>query len=199
MTTLRGLLVLFLVAVLSACGGGDEPTEDSNEASPTESAAAPGEPTGATSTDAATPSTQTNAPEPVDAPATVPLSFVGPGGQQVTFDVELAADAPTRQVGLMNRTEMPADAGMLFLFPADSSGGFWMKNTHIPLQIAFLSAEGEIVDILEMVPCEDDPCPIYTPSGAYRYALEVNSGALDEAGVDESWHVDLPADLPDAS
>jgi uncharacterized protein len=80
---------------------------------------------------------------------------------------------------------MPEDAGMLFLFPAEHSGGFWMKNTLIPLSIAFVDADGRIVRILDMEPCRADPCPIYDPSVAYRSALEVNRGAFAEWGVVE--------------
>jgi uncharacterized protein len=120
----------------------------------------------------------------------------GPDGEELAFRVEIAADPPSRQTGLMHRTELAADAGMLFLFPDDRTGGFWMKNTLIPLDIAFLSAEGEVVEVLQMEPCEADPCPSYSPDGAYRSALEVNAGALVDEGVDAAWRAELPEDLP---
>lgn len=95
------------------------------------------------------------------------------------------ADTPERtQLGLMHRTELADDAGMVFLFFQDTASGFWMKNTLIPLSIAFFDERGEIVAILDMEPCEEDPCPIYDPGATYRGALEVNQGAFDEWGVE---------------
>ncbi len=96
------------------------------------------------------------------------------------------ADTPERtQLGLMHRTELADDAGMVFLFFEDTTSGFWMKNTLIPLSIAFFDARGEIVAILDMDPCEADPCPVYEPGAEYRGALEVNQGAFADWGVEE--------------
>lgn len=95
------------------------------------------------------------------------------------------ADTPERQqFGLMHRTELADDAGMVFLFFQDTSSGFWMKNTSIPLSIAFFDARGAIVAIIDMEPCEKDPCPLYDPGTTYRGALEVNQGAFEEWGVE---------------
>lgn len=95
------------------------------------------------------------------------------------------ADTPERQqLGLMHRTELADDAGMVFLFFQDTSAGFWMKNTLIPLSIAFFEGNGEIVALLDMEPCETDPCPTYEPGATYRGALEVNQGAFEEWGVE---------------
>ncbi|MDQ3964762.1 MAG: DUF192 domain-containing protein [Actinomycetota bacterium] len=95
------------------------------------------------------------------------------------------ADTPERtQLGLMHRTELADDAGMVFLFFEDTTSGFWMKNTLIPLSIAFFDARGEIVAILDMDPCEADPCRLYEPGTQYRGALEVNQGAFEEWGVE---------------
>jgi uncharacterized protein len=107
------------------------------------------------------------------------------GGDDVVVDVEFADTEDERAVGLMNRESLAEDAGMLFLFPEDSSGGFWMKNTLIPLSIAFADADGTILRILDMEPCRADPCRIYDPGVPYRMALEVNRGAFGRWGVDE--------------
>jgi uncharacterized membrane protein (UPF0127 family) len=72
----------------------------------------------------------------------------------------------------MNRRRAPAD-GMLFVFRRDTSGGFWMKNTLVPLTIVFFDAEGQRVRRLSMTPCRRDPCPIYEPRRRYRFALEL--------------------------
>ena len=103
----------------------------------------------------------------------------------VSVDVEIADSDEERQVGLMNRESLPEDAGMLFVFEEDVDFGFWMKNTLIPLSIAFADADGEIVRILDMEPCEADPCTVYEPEATYRTALEVNQGAFADWGVAE--------------
>jgi uncharacterized protein len=90
----------------------------------------------------------------------------------VAFRPELALDGETRTVGLMRRQRAPKD-GMLFVFPEPSSGGFWMKNTLVPLRIVFFDRHGRRVRALRMRPCRSDPCPIYDPGRRYRFALEL--------------------------
>lgn len=106
------------------------------------------------------------------------------GDEQTTIAVEVADTQAEREQGLMGRETLPAEAGMAFVFPEDHRGPFWMKDTLIPLSIAFYSAEGRILKILDMEPCKADPCPLYDPGVAYRGALEVNQGAF--AGWDIS-------------
>jgi uncharacterized membrane protein (UPF0127 family) len=62
---------------------------------------------------------------------------------------------------------------MLFVFPASTRDGFWMKNTLVPLTIVFFDAKGARVRKLAMVPCKADPCPIYDARRSYRFALEL--------------------------
>ena len=62
---------------------------------------------------------------------------------------------------------------MLFVFPESTTGGFWMKNTLVPLTIVFFDSAGKRVRKLSMVPCRKDPCPIYEPGRPYRFALEL--------------------------
>jgi uncharacterized membrane protein (UPF0127 family) len=90
----------------------------------------------------------------------------------VPFRPELAMTPDQRSRGLMNRRRAPAD-GMLFVFPSTTTGGFWMKNTLVPLTIVFFDAEGKRVRRLSMTPCRRDPCPIYEPRRRYRFALEL--------------------------
>ena len=99
-------------------------------------------------------------------------------GGKVTLQVELARTAAERQRGLMNRRTLGAKAGMVFLYPQDHRGGFWMKNTLIPLDIAFADARGKILRILTMQPCRRDPCRVYDPQVTYRNALEVSAGSF---------------------
>lgn len=106
-------------------------------------------------------------------------------GDDVTVQVEVADEEDERARGLMNRESLDEDAGMLFLFPTETRGGFWMKDTLIPLSIAFVDGDGRILRILDMEPCRTDPCTVYDPGVAYRSALEVNQGAFAEWGVEE--------------
>ena len=101
------------------------------------------------------------------------------------IDVEVAETDAQRQLGLMNRESLPEDAGMVFIWFEEASGPFWMKDTLIPLSIAFFDLDGKILKILDMEPCEAEPCELYDPGVSYRGALEVNQGAFDEWGVEE--------------
>ena len=71
---------------------------------------------------------------------------------------------------------------MLFVFEETTDGGFWMKDTLIALDIAFFDSGGAFVDVLTMEPCTEDPCPVYHPSGTYRYAVEALAGDLRFVG-----------------
>lgn len=110
-----------------------------------------------------------------------------------------AFEPETRQRGLMHRESLPAGAGMVFRFPAEHRGGFWMRNTLIPLSIAYFAADGEVLAVMDMPPCTQDPCPSYDPGVAYSGALEVNRGFFDEIGLTPGWRVEVPEDLPPAS
>lgn len=106
-------------------------------------------------------------------------------GKKVEVWCEIAADPNRRQNGLMHRTSMPEDMGMLFIFPAPLSQGFWMKNCKISLDIAYLDDNGRIVDILKM----DAPrpgqvsFPRYRSTQKVRYALETNVGWFAQHGI----------------
>jgi uncharacterized membrane protein (UPF0127 family) len=92
----------------------------------------------------------------------------------VPFRPEVAKTSTQRSVGLMNRRRAPKD-GMLFVFPETTAGGFWMKNTLVPLTIVFFDSTGKRVRRLSMTPCRKDPCPIYDPGRTYRFALELRA------------------------
>ena len=100
------------------------------------------------------------------------------GGEK--WAVAVADDAAERARGLMGVADLGGLRGMLFVFPEESSTGFWMKDTVLALDVAFFAGDGSLVDLLEMVPCEADPCPVYRPAGPYRYALEVPAGGFSE-------------------
>jgi hypothetical protein len=120
---------------------------------------------------------------PGEAAGTVDYRLEPADGDPVTVRLEVAADPASRARGLMEREQVPRGTGMVFLYPADVAEAFWMKNTLVPLSIAFVAADGRVVSVAEMTPCEADPCPSYAPAGPYRYAVELAAGSFGAAGV----------------
>jgi uncharacterized protein len=101
--------------------------------------------------------------------------------RSVTVRVEIADSPEERALGLMYRTSLEPDAGMLFLFPDESERSFWMKNTPLPLDIVFLSSAGVIVGIAERTtPFSLDPIPSGAPA---RRVLEVAAGFVAQHGL----------------
>lgn len=115
-----------------------------------------------------------------------------------TFSVELATDHPTREKGLMFRDSMPADHGMLFVFPMSGNQAFWMKNTHIPLDIIYFDSDRSFVSAsYRTPPCSaGDRCPSYPSEGRARYVLELNAGVGVALNLAPGDLIELPADLP---
>jgi uncharacterized membrane protein (UPF0127 family) len=105
------------------------------------------------------------------------------GERRVRITVEVADEPTEWQTGLMHRRSLARNAGMVFMFPQPIRGGFWMKNTLIPLSIAFFDGRGRILRIMVMAPCRADPCPTYDPKVAYKGALEVNRGSFGRWGA----------------
>lgn len=108
------------------------------------------------------------------------------------FDVELADTPELRREGLMFREQLGEREGMLFVFDEERPVSFWMRDTPLPLSIAFIDARGVIVHIADMVPFSEAPVPSRYP---VRYALEVNQGAFERAGVAVGDLVVLPDHL----
>ncbi|MGH8933196.1 MAG: DUF192 domain-containing protein [Egibacteraceae bacterium] len=123
----------------------------------------------------------------------------GPGGESVEVPVYVADNSGERGRGLMFREHLPPRTGMVFIFPEARAGAFYMKNTLIPLSIAFYGQGGRVLRVLDMEPCEAEPCPLYNPGVAFIGALEVNQGFFGETGLDETWTIELPEDLPAAT
>jgi uncharacterized membrane protein (UPF0127 family) len=113
------------------------------------------------------------------------------GGERVEVEAEIAEDEAKRRKGLMERTELAENAGMLFVFDQEQPLSFWMRNTLIPLSIAYIGAEGRIVDIQDMQPLDETPHPSAEPA---PYALEVNQGLFEERGVEVGDEVEVPSD-----
>ncbi len=93
------------------------------------------------------------------------------------IQAELADTPKAREVGLMNRTSMPTNSGMLFVFEQKAGHCFWMNNTKIPLSIAFIADDGKIVNIEEM---QAETTNNHCPKAAVRYALEMNKQWFSE-------------------
>lgn len=103
-----------------------------------------------------------------------------------TLFIELADTHLKREIGLMNRKHLSKNQGMLFKFPFNTRLSFWMKDTYIPLDIAFLDENGKILQIEEMIPLSTRP--IYSKSSC-KYALEVNKGWFKDNGVKEGQYI----------
>ena len=99
------------------------------------------------------------------------------GAEAITLQVEVADSPQERDLGLMYRKSLPPDSGMLFDFGGDVESSFWMKNTPVPLSIAFISSDGKVLAVKDMVPYDLTPVE---PPGAYRYAVEANRGWFGE-------------------
>jgi uncharacterized membrane protein (UPF0127 family) len=93
------------------------------------------------------------------------------------IQAELADTPKAREVGLMNRTSIPTNSGMLFIFEQKAGHCFWMNNTKIPLSIAFIADDGRIVNIEEM---QAETTNNHCPKAAVRYALEMNKQWFSE-------------------
>lgn len=165
MRTSVALLVLFIASLLLVAGCGAEESKAPDEAAP-----------------------ETTATEPEIAKTTT-LNIIKSSGERVEVEVEIADDDTERQRGLMGRTELAENAGMLFIFEDEQPRSFWMKDTLIPLSIAYIAADGHIVDIQDMQPLDETSYPSAEPA---QYALEVNQGFFREQGIQVGDRLDLP-------
>ncbi len=122
----------------------------------------------------------TQKPEPTPTPDPVPASLTLTIGK-AKATVELARNEETRERGLMYRTDMDDNAGMLFVLPSAEKATFWMKNTKIPLSIAFIDKNGAILEIYDMKP--EDETQTVSQSTQVVYALEMNLHWFELNGV----------------
>jgi len=115
-------------------------------------------------------------------PAVQEISIQRDGQVLTLVKVEIADTDEERALGLMHRRELADGNGMLFVYERDEILSFWMKNTFIPLSIAFIAYDGRIIDIKDMYPNNETPV---ASSRSVRYALEVPQGWFSRAGVRE--------------
>ncbi len=108
-------------------------------------------------------------------------NFVIIKGKKIVID--LADSEEERSKGLMFRTSLKENAGMLFIFENPSVQAFWMKNTLIPLDMIFIDENKMIINIETALPCTSDPCQIYTSKRPALYVLEVNAGFAEKNNI----------------
>ncbi|MBM4417194.1 MAG: DUF192 domain-containing protein [Chloroflexi bacterium] len=182
----RRAIALLAALLLAACGDASETAHPAAQPAPrpTIIAFAPLPPTATRPLPAAV----LSAPTPPTVAATATAVAVPAGvarlrradGATRDVRIEIADTDAARARGLMERRSLAGDAGMLFIFPGDTDGGFWMRNTLIPLSIAFIDAGGKIVALADMQPLSEE---IHRPDRRYRYALEVNQGYFAREGI----------------
>jgi uncharacterized membrane protein (UPF0127 family) len=116
------------------------------------------------------------------APDAPRVAIVGPGNEaRATVNVELAQTDRLRERGLMYRSELPADAGMLFVFKAPLHASFWMHNTQIALDMIFAASDRRVIGIIANAePYSDAPLEV---AGNSQYVLEVNGGFCQRHGI----------------
>ena len=119
-------------------------------------------------------------------PPRKPLPVVTVTLAHTRFTTQVATTNESRAYGLMDRTTMPADSAMLFVFQHAEPRWFWMKNTKIPLDILFFDARHKLVAMqLDALPCANDPCKVYPSNKPARYVLELAAGTAQRLGVRE--------------
>jgi uncharacterized membrane protein (UPF0127 family) len=125
----------------------------------------------------------------VHAGAALPRINIHVAGKRIR--VEVANTPATRETGLMNRFSIPPDEGMIFVFAQPGPQSFWMRNTYMPLSIAFIDANGRIINIEDMAPQTDDT---HLSHGVALYALEMRQGWFSRHGIEAGARVKgLPA------
>jgi len=112
------------------------------------------------------------------APADLPTRELTIGGHTLT--VEVAATPDARATGLMNRFSLKPDHGMLFVFEMPQPMAFWMKNTYIPLSVAFVDRNGRILNIEDMRPQDE---ATHWSKGFALYAIEMKQGWFASKGI----------------
>jgi len=155
-------IVLVLLAVFLSLGcGADSPSATGTTSGTVSGSAESGEASGAGAGEAR-------------------VVFRPDGGAEATLWVETARTSSERARGLMYRKQLDPDRGMIFIYEETTTGMFWMKNTPIPLSIAFLDSGGQVIDIQDMQPYSEQ---LHAPAGPYVYAVEANQGWFAGHGV----------------
>jgi uncharacterized membrane protein (UPF0127 family) len=128
--------------------------------------------------------------------ASAGATWVELGGHRYT--VEVADDDAERARGLMFRDELPADRGMLFIHEREEPQAYWMKNTHIPLDILFFDdARRLVTQQRDVPPCSlGDACPPYPSDEPARYVLELNAGEAERLKLEDGAELKFGPGIP---
>ena len=119
------------------------------------------------------------------------VSFITDSGAK-EISVEIADNHMERAMGLMNRTSLAEDSGMLFIFDSEGTRSFWMKDTLIPLDMIFVSGDMKIVHIEKNVqPCRQLACDHYSSIYPAKYVVEVNAGFSDMHGIETGDNIEI--------
>ena len=113
-----------------------------------------------------------------------PPSTVVFDGSDAVLHVDVAETSQEQERGLMGVETLPNDVGMAFVFDGLTDSTFWMKDTLVPLSIAFVDDSGRVIGVRDMQPCDSDPCPTYGIDRPYVLAIEANLGWFAEAGIE---------------
>lgn len=200
---MRRAVPLVLLATLGVVACSDEPA-----AQPAPATTATTTPTTTTTTTSRTGSTSESASSESPSVTTetsdvvvpegyarVRATVTEPDGTVCELCLWLADTAELRRSGLMLVTDLGEADGMAFVYPDPHTGTFWMKNTLLPLSIAFFSPTGEYLDAFDMEPCTADPCRQYPTPVDFLVAIETRQGDLAELGIVPGSVLDL-TDLP---
>jgi uncharacterized membrane protein (UPF0127 family) len=120
-----------------------------------------------------------------------PITFTAQSGKKPTLYAEIAQTIPELNVGLSKRDSLPPDVGMFFILPFRGPG-FWMKDTTIPLTVAFIAPCGNIVGLADMQPLTEE---LHQADAEYKFALETNLGWFAKNGVALGDKVVIPSHL----
>ena len=125
------------------------------------------------------------------------MVYLESDGGQAEFKVEIASTIEERMQGLMHRTHLPRNRGMLFIYPQPSSSAMWMKNMEIPLDILFFDETATLIHTAKNVPpctaADTSQCPVYSSGNPFQYVLEINAGLADELQIENGSQMTLPA------
>ncbi|MGI8686393.1 MAG: DUF192 domain-containing protein [Acidimicrobiales bacterium] len=189
--------IVALATVGAGCGGESTPSAPTTVATPTPSSPTTGSSLTTSSTGASRTTASSLTTSSTGATRT-PASTLGFG--QIAFSITradgstpaaeycaLLAESEQRHArGLMGFRDLAGYDAMIFRFPSDSTGAFYMRNVPVGLSIAWFAADGRFVSSTDMAPCADqDGCPTYAPAGPYRLAIEVLAGGLGRLGATE--------------
>jgi uncharacterized membrane protein (UPF0127 family) len=197
---MRSAVVVLLAAALVACGDGDESSSATTAATTTTGLGTVADPSIGRATTTSSIAT-TPAPRVATAAPTVPATTPAPGAvvpqgfERVAATVTaadgavcelclwLAATGDQRALGLMYATDLGGPDGMVFRYESPTTTAFWMKNTVMPLSIAFFDEGGAYVGAFDMAPCAADPCPSYPTPENFVHAIEIPQGMLDDLSM----------------